>query len=66
VRCAKLEVVCIAFLVGAGLIEGYVSPNPAYPLGMRLFIGLAYFALFAAVLGGWLGRLRGTVRQMRR
>lgn len=53
-RCAKLAVVGAAFLVGAGIIEGYVSPNPAYPLWARLFIGLAYFAVFLCVLTGML------------
>jgi uncharacterized membrane protein SpoIIM required for sporulation len=49
-RGAKLMAVCIVFLIGAGLIEGYVSPNPAYSLGARLLIGLTYFALFIVVL----------------
>jgi uncharacterized membrane protein SpoIIM required for sporulation len=64
-RCSKLMVVCIVFLIGAGLIEGYVSPNPAYALGARLSIGLAYFAVFVLVVGGWLERLRSAV-QIRR
>ena len=55
-RCAKLALVCAAFLVGAGIIEGYVSPDPAYPLAARLAIGLAYFALLVLVLGGFFGR----------
>lgn len=54
---ARLMLVCCVFLVGAGIIEGYVSPNPAYPLAARLFVGLAYFALFVVVLSGALGRL---------
>ncbi len=56
-RAAKLMVVCCTFLVGAGLIEGYVSPNPAYSLAMRLYIGIGYLALFVIVLSGALGRL---------
>lgn len=55
-RGSKLIFVCIVFLVGAGLIEGYVSPNPSYPIGARLFIGLAYWALFVTVLSGVLDR----------
>ena len=57
IRAAKLMVVCCTFLVGAGLIEGYVSPNPAYSLPMRLCIGLGYLALFIIVLSGALDRL---------
>ncbi len=52
-RAAKLMVVLIVFLIGAGLIEGYVSPNPNFGLPARLTIGLAYFGLFVAVLGGF-------------
>jgi uncharacterized membrane protein SpoIIM required for sporulation len=56
-RAAKLMLVLVAFLVGAGLIEGFVSPDPSFPLAARLGIGLAYFGLFVAVLSGALGRL---------
>jgi uncharacterized membrane protein SpoIIM required for sporulation len=57
-RGARLMVVCLAFLVGAGVIEGFVSPDVAVPLGVRLAIGLTYWALFLAVLSGALGRWR--------
>jgi hypothetical protein len=53
-RCAKLAVVGASFLVGAGIIEGYVSPNPAYPLWARLAIGLTYLGVFLCVLAGLL------------
>lgn len=56
-RAGKLMVVCCAFLVGAGLIEGYISPDPAYSLALRLSIGLGYLAVFVIVLSGALGRL---------
>src|SRR5690606_27350624 len=56
-RAAKLMVVCCTFLVGAGLIEGYISPNPSYSLPIRLCVGLGYLALFIIVLSGALGRL---------
>ncbi len=49
----KVMLVCIAFLVGAGLIEGYVSPNPSFSVPERLAIGVAYLLLFAwTLLGG--------------
>jgi type IV secretory pathway TrbL component len=55
----QLMVVCLVFLVGAGLIEGFVSPDPRIPLGARLAIGLTYLALFLLVLSGALGRAAG-------
>ena len=51
-RAAKLILVCAVFLVGAGFIEGYVSPNAAYPLSVKVLVGIAYMLLFVAVLGG--------------
>lgn len=51
-RALGVMLVCLVFLVGAGLIEGYVSPNPAYPLAARLVIGLAYLFLFVVVITG--------------
>lgn len=51
-RGTRLMLVGAVFLVGAGLIEGYVSPNPAFPLAARLAIGLAYWILFLVVMTG--------------
>lgn len=56
-RAARLMLVCCVFLVGAGLIEGYVSPNPAYPFAARLAIGCGYLGLLVIVLSGALDRL---------
>lgn len=53
---SPLIVVCVVFLVGAGLIEGYISPDDRFPLSMRLSIGLAYWLLLALVLTGPLFR----------
>jgi uncharacterized membrane protein SpoIIM required for sporulation len=52
-RTSGLMVLCVVFLVGAGLIEGYVSPNPSFPLPVRLAVGMAYFALLLFGLGGF-------------
>jgi uncharacterized membrane protein SpoIIM required for sporulation len=62
-RGAKLMAVALVFLVGAGVIEGYVSPNPRFSLTARLAIGLAYWLLFISVLGGALGRWRARRRR---
>lgn len=56
-RGMHLMAVCLTFLVGAGLLEGFVSPDPRFPLAARLAIGLTYFALFLLVLSGALGRI---------
>jgi uncharacterized membrane protein SpoIIM required for sporulation len=55
-RGMRLMAVCLVFLIGAGLLEGFVSPDPRFPLAARLAIGLTYFALFLLVLSGALGR----------
>ena len=51
-RGAVLMLPCILFLIGAGLIEGYVSPNPAFPLAARLAIGIGSWLLLLLALGG--------------
>lgn len=56
-RGTRLMLVGAAFLVGAGLIEGYVSPDPAFPLPARLALGLGYWAVFLLVMTGRLERL---------
>jgi len=59
---ARLMAVCVVFLVGAGLIEGHVSPDPGYPLAARIGIGLGYLLVFVAVLAGR-PRLAGRLRR---
>ncbi len=49
----KLMVLCVLFLIGAGVIEGYVSPNPDFSLAQRLSIGIGYWLLFVFALCGW-------------
>jgi uncharacterized membrane protein SpoIIM required for sporulation len=51
-RAAKVLFVCALFLVGAGLIEGYVSPDHGYPLSFKVLVGVVYFLIFAAVISG--------------
>ncbi len=55
-RAAKLLPICILFLVGCGLIEGYISPDERYSLGARGVVGLSYALLFWLVLTGRLWR----------
>jgi uncharacterized membrane protein SpoIIM required for sporulation len=53
-RSGKLLLACALLLVGAGLIEGYVSPNPHFTLWARIGIGVGYWLLMVALLAGWL------------
>jgi uncharacterized membrane protein SpoIIM required for sporulation/uncharacterized RDD family membrane protein YckC len=59
-RSGKLLFACAVLLVGTGLIEGYVSPDPRFPFWTRVMIGAGYWFVMLALLRGWLfGRSRG-------
>jgi uncharacterized membrane protein SpoIIM required for sporulation len=53
-RSGKLLIACALLLAGAGIIEGYVSPDPRVPLGARIAIGAGYWLFMVALLSGWL------------
>jgi uncharacterized membrane protein SpoIIM required for sporulation len=53
-RAGTVLVACTLLLVGAGAIEGYVSPSPQFPLWTRVIIGVAYWLFMIALLRGWL------------
>ncbi|MGH8140857.1 MAG: stage II sporulation protein M [Steroidobacteraceae bacterium] len=60
-RSGKLILACVVLLIGSGLIEGYVSPEPDFPLWTRVAIGVSYWLLMLALLNGWLfGRSRAS------
>jgi uncharacterized membrane protein SpoIIM required for sporulation/uncharacterized RDD family membrane protein YckC len=52
-QSGKLILACVLLLVGSGLIEGYISPNPAFSLRARIAIGLTYWLFMLALLHGW-------------
>lgn len=52
--------VVVLFLVGAGIIEGYISPDASFPLTVRVVVGVGYGILLWAVLSG---RIWGSKRQ---
>jgi uncharacterized membrane protein SpoIIM required for sporulation len=56
-RSGKLILACVILLVGSGLIEGYVSPNPKFSLNTRIAIGVSYWIFMLALLNGWAFRL---------
>jgi len=58
-RSGQVLLGCAVLLVGAGLIEGYVSPQQRIPLGVKAAIGVGYWLLMLALLSGRLfGRAR--------
>jgi uncharacterized membrane protein SpoIIM required for sporulation len=60
-QSGKLILACAVLLVGSGLIEGYVSPNPVFALWTRILIGVSYWVFMIVLLNGWLfgARRRG-------
>lgn len=55
-RAARVLVVALGFLAGAGIIEGYVSPRTRLPFAVHVAVGLAYEFLFVLALTGRLFR----------
>ncbi len=47
-----LLLACTLLLVGAGLIEGFVSPDPSFPLWSRVTIGVGYWLVMVGLLSG--------------
>ena len=52
---------CVLLLVGAGVIEGYISPRADVSFAARLAIGLGYWLLMLALLRGWFFRPRASL-----
>jgi uncharacterized membrane protein SpoIIM required for sporulation len=57
-RTGAVLLCCAVLLVGAGLIEGFISPDPRLPLPARIVIGVGYWWLMVALLSGRLRRRR--------
>jgi uncharacterized membrane protein SpoIIM required for sporulation len=55
-RSGVVLLACAVLLVGAGLIEGFVSPNPRFTLAPRIAIGVGYWFVMLLLLSGWLVR----------
>jgi len=47
---AKVLLVAVPFLVIAGLIEGYISPDPQFGMSLRVIVGLASGTIFWLLL----------------
>jgi uncharacterized membrane protein SpoIIM required for sporulation len=51
-RVGPLLLLCAALLVGCGFIEGFVSPDPAFPLASRTIIGVSYWLVMCGLMSG--------------
>jgi len=60
-QAGTLLPVVVVFLVGAGIIEGYISPDERYPLALRVGVGVGYGVLLWTVLSGRIWRLKRTL-----
>jgi uncharacterized membrane protein SpoIIM required for sporulation len=59
-KTSRLLVLCALLLVGCGFIEGYISPDPDFPMVNRVIIGFGYWMVMIAALTG---RLFGAKRR---
>ncbi len=51
-QAGTLLPVVVVFLIGAGIIEGYISPDDSYPRAARVTVGVGYGILLWSVLSG--------------
>jgi len=64
-RASKLLAISIPFLIGAGVIEGYISPDPSFSLLTKTAIGIGFGILFWITITGWVSRFeRNGVKEL--
>jgi uncharacterized membrane protein SpoIIM required for sporulation len=51
-RSGTVLIACALLLIGCGVLEGYVSPDPRFPLWARVTIGISYWLFMVALLSG--------------
>lgn len=61
-KASKLLLLCVLLLIGCGFIEGYLSPDPDFPMISRVVVGFGYWIV---MIGALTGRLFGRGRQPR-
>jgi uncharacterized membrane protein SpoIIM required for sporulation len=64
-RVGPLLLLCAGLLVGCGFIEGFISPDPGFPLASRVVIGVSYWSLMCILMSGRLFRDPAPLRAMR-
>lgn len=58
-KTSRLLLLCALLLVGCGFIEGYLSPDPDFPILSRVIVGFGYGVVMIGALTGHLfGRSR--------
>jgi uncharacterized membrane protein SpoIIM required for sporulation len=56
-KTSRLLVLCALLLIGCGFIEGYLSPDPTFPMVSRVVVGFGYwFVMLVALTGHLFGR----------
>jgi uncharacterized membrane protein SpoIIM required for sporulation len=59
-RASRLLILCALLLIGCGFIEGYLSPDPDFPMVNRVVVGFGYWMVMVGALTGRLfGRKEG-------
>jgi uncharacterized membrane protein SpoIIM required for sporulation len=59
-KTSRLLLLCALLLIGCGFIEGYLSPDPDFPMISRVVVGFGYGVVMIGALTGHLfGRRRG-------
>lgn len=51
-KTSKVLLLCALLLVVCGFIEGYVSPDPSYPMVNRVIIGFGWWIVMVGALSG--------------
>jgi uncharacterized membrane protein SpoIIM required for sporulation len=58
-RIGRMMVLCALLLIGCGFIEGYISPDPSYPMAARVALGVCFWlVMIGALTGDLFGRRR--------
>jgi uncharacterized membrane protein SpoIIM required for sporulation len=58
-KTSRLLLLCALLLVGCGFIEGYLSPDPDFPMISRVVVGFGYgMVMIGALTGHLFGRSR--------
>jgi uncharacterized membrane protein SpoIIM required for sporulation len=55
-KTSRLLILCALLLIGCGFIEGYLSPDPDFPMANRVVVGAGYWIV---MIGALTGRLFG-------
>jgi uncharacterized membrane protein SpoIIM required for sporulation len=51
-KTSRILLLCALLLIGCGFIEGYLSPDPDFPMLNRVIVGFGYFGVMVGALTG--------------